>query len=258
MRDGNFMLARQDKLNQLIPTQWILEAQGRWTHEPPNVPMTALAVDVAQGGGDNTCIASVYGTWFDEVEKIPGVDTPDGKTVAGCVVTRRMNGCTVVVDAGGGYGGATIEQLKDNGITPYSYKGSEATSRKTSDNLLGFANVRTEALWRMRELLDPGQPGGATAALPPSTTLAADLSEPDFEVRRGIIHAMTKVKVCANLGRSPDEGDAVVMANYRAPTVETHGKKWRGYNEEHARRGIATLKVINSRSQARGRATKRR
>lgn len=50
-RDGNFMMARKDSDGQLIPTQWIREAQARWTPTPPvGVPMCAIGVDPAAGG----------------------------------------------------------------------------------------------------------------------------------------------------------------------------------------------------------------
>jgi hypothetical protein len=58
---GDFMYARVDDANQVIPTEWIRAAQARWQPLPlGGIPMCALGVDVAQGGSDYTTIAPRY------------------------------------------------------------------------------------------------------------------------------------------------------------------------------------------------------
>jgi hypothetical protein len=49
-RDGDFSAALRDDEWQVIPTAWIEAAQARWTPTPPRQSMTAIGVDVAQGG----------------------------------------------------------------------------------------------------------------------------------------------------------------------------------------------------------------
>ena len=49
VRDGNWMISHDDDEWQVIPTNWILQAQNRWTSTPPESPMCAMGVDVAQG-----------------------------------------------------------------------------------------------------------------------------------------------------------------------------------------------------------------
>lgn len=62
---GHFDAQLEDDPWQLIPTQWIIDAQKRWTAQPPrNVPMIAMGVDVAQGGADKTCLAWRHDWWF--------------------------------------------------------------------------------------------------------------------------------------------------------------------------------------------------
>jgi hypothetical protein len=62
---GKFKTAFQDDEFQCIPTQWIIEAQNRWTNNrPAGVDMTAMGVDIAQGGADRSVIAPRYGSWF--------------------------------------------------------------------------------------------------------------------------------------------------------------------------------------------------
>lgn len=252
IRDGNFMASRSDDKRQVIPTQWIREAQARWTPEPPeHAPMSAIAADVAQGGEDSTAIATRYDSWFGEIEKVPGSETPTGNEVAGLIISRRRNNAAVIVDAGGGYGGAAIMRLKDNNIEVKAYKGSEGTRRRTCDNLLGFYNTRSMAYWRLREELDPGQDGGATIALPDDPELVSDLTAPRYEITSRGIQITPKEKLVADLGRSPDKGDALVMANLHGPRLLTHGNEWRKYREPGL--GGSKVKVVQSHQAARRR-----
>lgn len=230
IRDGNFMLARVDHEYQVIPTQWIRDAQARWTSSPPeHAPMTTLACDIAQGGADTTTIVARYDGWFTKIDQFPGVDTPTGNEVAGLIVGKRRNGCVIIIDMGGGYGGATKMRLNDSGIDVVPYKGASGTGRRTKDQQYGFYNKRSEAYWRMREALDPSQDGGSPIALPDDPELVSDLTAPHFETTARGVKITTKEKVVDALGRSPDKGDAVVMANFAGPKLQTHGNKWRDY-----------------------------
>lgn len=250
MRDGNFMLARMDDAFQVIPTQWIREAQARWKAEPPeHAPMSAIAADIAQGGADSTIIAARYDGWFAPLDQTPGVDTPTGNEVAGLLVAKRRNGCAVIIDMGGGYGGATMMRLKDNGIEVIGHKGAESSSRRTADQQFGFVNKRAEVYWRFREALDPAQDGGSPIALPDDPELVSDLTAPQFEITANGIKITPKDKLVEQLGRSPDRGDAVVMAWSAGPKLMTHGNEWRKFSSQTGRG--ASPKVNMSHSAAR-------
>lgn len=213
VRDGNFMAARRDDEWQIVPTAWVLAAQQRWTREPPaGVPMCAMGVDIAQGGADATVIAARHDGWFAPLVVVPGVKTPLGTDVAGLVLAHRRDGAVVVLDMGGGYGGAAFEHLRNNGIAAVAHKGAEKSQQRSADRQLGFTNRRSEALWRLREALDPAQPGGSPIALPDDPQLVADLTAPRFAVGPNGIRAESKDDIVRRLGRSPDRGDAVVMA----------------------------------------------
>ena len=56
-------------------------------------------------------------------------------------------------DMQGGYGAATFERLKDNGITAHAFRGAEKAMGRARDGKLRFTNKRTEAYWRFREAL---------------------------------------------------------------------------------------------------------
>lgn len=254
MRDGNFMLARADAEWQVIPTQWIRGAQARWKSErPSHAPMSAMGVDVAQGGPDQTVIASRYDGWFAPLEAFPGVDTPTGPDVAGLVFSRRKNSCAVVIDMGGGYGGSTYDHLKANiseGL--HKHVGASASSRRTADQSLGFHNKRAEVWWRFREALDPSQDGGSPIALPDDPELVSDLTAPTYDASTGKIKVEPKTKLVERLGRSPDRGDAVVMAWSVGPRLMTHGNQWRKFSAEHGQ-GKKSVKVNMGHEAARRR-----
>lgn len=229
-REGRFDTAMRDDAYQVVPTSWIKAAQARWTEKPPlGIPMCAIGVDVAQGGTDETVLAIRHDGWFAPLISVPGSETPGGASVAGLVIQHRRDGARVVIDMGGGYGGAALEHLRANigHEEVVAYKGSEGSTRRTVDRQLAFTNKRSEAYWRFREALDPTQPGGSPIMLPSDPALVADLAAPKFEVGPNGIKITPKEKLIKDLGRSPDRGDAVVMAWSSGAKATTHGAEWR-------------------------------
>jgi hypothetical protein len=120
VRDGNFMAARADDQRQVIPSNWVRQAQLRWTPRPPqDVPMTAIGVDVAQGGSDSTVLAPRYDTWYAPLIVVPRKETPTPSSAAALVVQRRRHGAAVIVDVGAGYGfGATTTSERSASTVP--------------------------------------------------------------------------------------------------------------------------------------------
>lgn len=219
---GNFMMARQDQAFQVIPTDWVRQAQARWKNTPyPGIPMCAMGVDVARGGKDDTVLAPRYDGWYAPLTVVPGRETPDGKTVAGLVVTHRRDQCQVIIDMGGGYGGAPFEHLQTNigHQFVHGHVGSSSAVGRTNDGSLSFYNKRSQIWWQFREALDPSQPGGSFISLPDDPEMVADLTAPTFQVVGGKIKIESKGEgpegtpgIIKRLGRSPGRGDAVVMA----------------------------------------------
>jgi hypothetical protein len=160
-------------------------------------------------------------------------------------VRHRLDNAPIVVDVGGGYGGAVTLRLKDNDIKPMAFNGANESHAKTKDGQLSFANRRAETWWRFREALDPDQPDGATIALPPDPELRADLCTPTWKLTARGIQLESKDDIRKRLGRSPGKGDAVVMAwsegnkaamaraqkksaSQRSPFYFNHPQAWMG------------------------------
>lgn len=212
-RDGRFDISLKDREFQVIPTDWILAAEARWAPNgyAGNV-MTAMAYDPAGGGRDSAELASRYGGWYAPLISVQGEETADGSASAATIVKHRRDNCPVVVDVGGGYGGAVTMRLKDNQIACLPYNGANASAAKTIDGQLRFKNMRAEAYWRLREALDPDQEGGSCIALPPDTELRAELAAHTWHLTPGGIQLCSKDDVKEIIGRSPGKSDAVVMA----------------------------------------------
>lgn len=222
LKKGDWTAGGEDNLAQTIPTEWVKQAMARWEPRPRiGVPMCAMGVDVAQGGTDQTVIAIRYDEWFAPTIAIPGSETPGGADVAGRVLAKRHDGATVVVDLGGGWGGDAMGHLAETigKERVIGYMGVVTSSRRTNDGgKLRFSNVRTEAYWRLREALDPSQVGGSVIQLPNDRELLADLTAPTYTTKseKGgmAISLEPKEALVKRLQRSPDKGDAVVMAWY--------------------------------------------
>ncbi len=210
--EGDFTVGLQDDEYQVIPTAWIEAAMQRWTPQPPKgARMTAMAVDVAQGGPDNTVVAWRYDGWYAPLDCEPGKSTREGHEVSAMVVRRRRDRCPVIVDVGGGWGGDTLIKLKDNGIDCVAFNGVVASMARTRGKVK-LVNRRAESYWRFRDALDPEQEGGSIVALPNDPLLKADLAAARRKplTPRGL-SLEDKDEIRARIGRSPDRGDAVVM-----------------------------------------------
>jgi hypothetical protein len=247
---GGFRTAFQDQENQVIPTKWVELAQQRWTGlAPRNVPMCALASDMSGGGKDPMTIAMRHDAWFAPIIEIPGKNIPmerSGSWCAGTILGYRTDEALIVIDMGGGYGSSTYEHLYANKIFPFAYKGAEGTTRRTIDRKLGFKNVRSAAMWAFRELLDPGQPGGSPAALPPDPKLMADLTAPTFEITPNGIKVESKEDVVDRLGRSTNHGDAAIMCWFAGDRHITNAADWLDLRRDERGRLNKRPQVINS------------
>lgn len=212
MREGRFDLAHQDAAFQVIPTAWIVAAQNRWDPDGwRRHLMTAMAYDPAGGGTDAAELCWRHGGWYAPIVTVKGEATLDGSAAAASIITHRRNNAPIVVDVGGGYGGAVTLRLTDNQIAHVPFNGASAAAAATRDGKLCFTNKRAEAWWRFREELNPDQEGGSVIALPPDAELRADLAAPTYEVGpRGLV-IESKDRLRERLGRSPGKGDVVVM-----------------------------------------------
>jgi hypothetical protein len=248
---GGFRTAFKDAANQVIPSAWIREAIRRWTPRPPEgIPMCAIGVDASGGGDDPMILAPRYDGWYAPLIEVPGKDIPmdrAGTFAAGVVVSHRRDNAGIVVDMGGGYGGPMFEHLKANEIDVVGHKGAEASAGRTKDKQLRFFNIRSQAIWRFREALDPDQAGGSTIALPDDPQLISDLAAPTLDMGWNGIKVESKEKVCERLGRSTNKGDAVVMSWSYGPRMITNALEWATKREQRRNHGTQKVAIMGRR-----------
>ena len=214
--DDEAFEAADDDLNRVIPREWVKLAQQRWlaNRDKPRAAMTAIGVDVAQGGSDKTVLARLHGLRFDEMIAIPGEITTDGPAVAAAVLRHVRDRPTVCVDLGGGWGGGALSHLKQlsGGFHAIGVNPAEKSHYTARRGGFSMRNMRAELYWRFRDALDPAF--GEEIELPPDEELTEELIAPTFEITpSGVqIEAKDKLREPERLGRSPDKADAVVLA----------------------------------------------
>ena len=214
MLKGDFSASAEDDPWGVIPQSWVIAAQTRWREAGSNpdqdLAMTALGVDVAQGLRDETVLSPRYGSWFAEQIHRPGVETPDGPSVAALVVSQLRDGAVVGIDLGGGWGGSAFDHLRENGIAVDGLVPSERSTARDATGALSFINRRAEMWWQFRETLDPAR--GQRFCLPPDARLLADLVAPRWKLTARGIQVEEKREINKRLGRSPDRGEAAIYA----------------------------------------------
>jgi hypothetical protein len=204
--EGEF--ASQDE-DAVIPLAWVEAANDRWrdleeSGEWP--PLTCVGVDVARSGADRTVFAARHGWAIKPLDRKPR--QPITRTAEQARVA--MAGTYAMVDSVG-LGAGVVDQLIQQGCKAYGFNAGARTDLTDEAGELGFANVRSAAWWMLRVLLEPER--GEPIALPPDDGLTGDLCAPRWEVRAGgKIFVEPKDKIRERIGRSTDDGDAVVQA----------------------------------------------
>lgn len=240
---GSFLAGREDDEWQLIPSEWIREAQKRW-QVPRGKIMLSMGVDVAQGGAHKSTIAPLYdGNIFDKVMSWPGSETPNGKSIADKIILFRRDKANIAIDMTGGYGGSARDHLWENHqIKIFPIVFSSAASGGDPQSGYSFANLRAKMYWQFRMALDPSKSGTAgyiDIALPPGDRILAQLSAARWRPRSGKIVIEAKEDIQARLGSSPDEADAIVEAwhvrNMKTKAVSDDTRNQRVFGEFNSR-----------------------
>ena len=199
---GEFASSEADGV---IPLAWVEAANQRWLawrDDDESLMVATVGVDVGRGG-DATVLALKAGNTVMELRR-SGKDTMD---TTGRVAALLAQGATSVVDVIG-IGAGVVDRLRELGHDVVAFNASARTTHRDKSGELGFTNKRAASWWIMRELLEAGE-----VALPPDDRLTGDLTAPHWRVMSGgKIRVESKEDVRKRLGRSTDDGDAVIMA----------------------------------------------
>lgn len=202
----------------VVPLGWVEAAMQRyidWQERgaPDPVGTRVIGVDVARMGEDDTCLAIRQGEVTLELRRYRKADTMEttGNVVA--ALSIDPDNTTAVVDVIG-VGGGVVDRLRELDMPSVAFNAASSAKGLTDrTGEMGFTNLRAAAWWNLREMLDPSR--NSRIMLPPSETLKSDLTSPRWKVMSGgKIQIEGKDDIRKRLGRSPDEGDAVVMAHW--------------------------------------------
>ena len=218
MLEGDFTAGVDDNARQVLPSSWVQAAMDRWVELPPKErgPMDSVGVDVARGKetgvlkGDKTCISTRHGGWFDKVQSYPGSATPTGAAGAALVMQNLRDQAPIHVDVIG-VGTSVYDHLHENGLQTLGINNASKSYFRDKGGNLAMRNMRAELYWQMREALDPSS--DSWIALPNDPELKADLCCAMWKLTQGGVLVESKDDIIKRLGRSPDKGDAVLLAN---------------------------------------------
>jgi hypothetical protein len=185
----------------------------QWRSGRDEEDFTCVGVDIARSDlGDKTVVARRQGNTITQLDRYSIADTmPIVGKVKG--VLERYTHAYAMVDVIG-IGSGPVDRLRE--LFPakriLAFNASEGTNLKDRGKELEFSNCRSAAWWNMRELLDPAY--DSDIALPPCDMLTGDLTAPKRgkDTSSGKITVESKKDIRKRLGRSTDDGDAVVMA----------------------------------------------
>jgi len=205
---GEFAASDEDGV---IPLSWVETANERWqdwVRGGKRGMFKCVGVDVAYTGQDKTVLAPRFDNIIAELRRSSKeVTTATTGRVAGIL---KAHGGYAVVDVIG-YGAGVVDQLREQDYPVVAFVAGGRTDKLDRSGELGFANVRSAAWWNLREMLDPENELGV--GLPPDDLLTGDLTAPHWRVMSGgKIQVESKDELKPRLGRSTDDGDAVVQA----------------------------------------------
>ena len=201
-------------------------AQERWTKtDKPDVPLVCVGIDPARGGRDNMAMSKRYDNYFDELVWWPGVLTTTGPKAAELI--RQSLGdeipLSINVDVIG-YGASTYDSLNGMYDRVNAINAASGSRYRDKSGKLKMRNVRAEYYWRMRDSLDPD--GGQDLALPPGNEIIADLCSARYDVGTAGVIIEKKEDIKKRIGRSPDKGESILLANQSAAPTGTDLIGW--------------------------------
>lgn len=203
--EGEFAASDEDGV---IPLSWIEKANERWKEINESGrwgDFTCIGVDVARSGENKTVMALRYGLAIKELRRHAKEDTMQtAGRVAGLL--RALGGAAMIDVIGLGAG--VYDRLREDNLDVDAFNAAARTNFIDKSGEFKFANVRAAAWWNLRELLETEE-----VALPPDDLLTGDLTAPKWRVMSGgRIVVESKEDIAKRLGRSTDDGDAVVEA----------------------------------------------
>lgn len=228
----------EDAGDTLIPLHLVERAQERWwvlvqktkdlidqgvdekeAEEQVWGPMTHLGVDPAREGVDKTGWSFRHSLAIRKVER---TDESDTMVTAGITIRHMQNNTAEARIDTNGLGAGVFDRVRDvwkqgklrqpkeKNLPVIPINSAHGTKARDRSGEMTFNRMRDFLWWNMRELLDAKD---SQIALPPDDNLTRDLTAPKWTTTSsGKIQVEQKPDIKKRIGRSPDVGDATIMA----------------------------------------------
>lgn len=211
---GEFATSDEDGV---IALAWIERSNERWLkrmEKPDELPeMSGFGLDVGRGG-DPSVFAVARGNLVSELRRMHIADT---MAVAGAAhgILSKHRKAKAVIDVIG-LGAGVYDRLREENdfkARVMAFVAGGRTDHKDKSGEWGFADMRSAGWWTLRELFEDD-----LIDVPPDDKLTGDLTAPRWRALSGGRYKVEeKDEIKKRLGRSTDDGDAVMM--YFAPVT---------------------------------------
>jgi hypothetical protein len=214
---GDFNIRTVDRPWQLVPTEWVMKAQARWTQslvdECPGIEQ--IGADIARGGIDNTVLYRRYRHVIFTAIEAPGKKTPDGGSVATMIINAlgaqfATPAEPLVIADAIGVGSSVVDHCTSVLARFIGMNVSNKCLYTDKTKKFKFVNMRAYCAWLVREALDPDQDN--PLALPPDPGLLGELTGIDWKLTPSGIQLESKDDVKKRIGRSPDKFEALMLS----------------------------------------------
>jgi hypothetical protein len=209
---GDWESGQTDDPTQVIPRAWVEAAMKRWVEQKPDCSMTTLGMDISRAGDDQTVYAPRYDNWYAPLIVYPGRQVENGIIAAKYAVELVESQSTPINADVIGWGASACDHLSQ--VLGYNVNmvnfGESFTARDKSGKYK-FLNKRAQYYWQFADRLDPES--GLNIMLPPDPELKSDLCSVRAKQDGATIKCEPKEDIKQRIGRSPDKGDAVVLAS---------------------------------------------
>ena len=178
------------------------------------------SVPLLPAGNPAATISSGRLPEIEPLKRIPGSKAKTGYVPASLImkVVGGNKKIPINVDVIG-VGSSVYDILVGRGYAAHGVNFAMASYVRDQTGMFEFINKRAEVWWRFREALDPET--GSGIALPDDPALKADLCAPRWQLTPRGIKVEEKEDIIKRIGRSPDSGEAVILAYY---TIHTYSE----------------------------------
>lgn len=200
-----------DDPNQLIQWEWLKPCLNENIEMPIN-GRNVLSIDPAREGDDKTVFCYGKENKFYRFEEFSKQDpTKSGMVAIERMAEHKIKANSIIIDSVG-LGAGTVDILRHKGYNPHQFIGG--AEPKSKIEFFNFKNLRAEGYWYLREAIRKGD-----IEIIDNKTLQKDLISIRYFSDEKVIRIESKEQIKKRLHKSPDYGDALMMANFLRVTT---------------------------------------